>query len=82
MFNLTNVMSQVGNMQQAMREPSKILTEQMAAQYIRENPDKWQGAQGNILGRSRQEQMEYLKRTYGQLGWDLEATARAYGVAL
>lgn len=82
MFNMTEMLGSLGGMQQAAQNPGRILTEQMAAQLIRENPERWQGAQGNILGRGRQEQMEYLRRAYAQAGWDLEATARAYGVQL
>jgi len=45
MFNLSSMM-------QLLQNPQQVLSEQMAAQLIRENPKQWQQAQGMFANKT------------------------------
>lgn len=82
MFNMTGLMNQVGQMQGLMQNPQRLLSEQMAAQLIRENPQQWAQAQQMFDDKSHKQQVAALRQLYRQKGLDLDAVARQYGVQL
>ena len=75
MFNLSSMM-------QMLQNPQQVLSEQMAAQLIRENPKQWQQAQGMFANKNHEQQVAALRELYKSRGMNLDAVARQYGVQL
>ena len=75
MFNLSSMM-------QLLQNPQQVLSEQMAAQLIRENPKQWQQAQGMFANKNHEQQVAALRDLYRSKGMNLEAVAKQYGVQL
>lgn len=75
MFNLSSMM-------QLLQNPQQVLSEQMAAQLIRENPRQWQQAQGMFANKNHEQQVAALRELYKSKGMNLEAVAKQYGVQL
>ena len=75
MFNMTQMMGLLQN-------PQRVLSEQMAAQLVRENPKQWQQAQQMFNGLNHEQQVQALRDLYKQKGMDLDTMAKQYGVAL
>ena len=75
MFNLSSMM-------QLLQSPQQVLSEQMAAQLIRENPKQWQQAQGMFANKNHEQQVAALRELYKSKGMNLEAVAKQYGVQL
>ena len=65
-----------------MSSPQTVLTEQMAAQLIRENPQQWQQAQQMFNGKTHEQQVKALRQLYQSRGMNLDAIARQYGVQI
>ena len=75
MFNLSSMM-------QLLQNPQQVLSEQMAAQLIRENPRQWQQAQGMFANKNHEQQVAALRDLYKSKGMNLDAVAKQYGVQL
>lgn len=75
MFNLSSMM-------QLLQNPQQVLSEQMAAQLIRENPKQWQQAQGMFANKNHEQQVAALRELYKSKGMNLDAVAKQYGVQL
>lgn len=75
MFNMTQMMGLLQN-------PQQVLSEQMAAQLVRENPKQWQQAQQMFNGLNHEQQVQALRDLYKQKGMDLDTMAKQYGVQL
>lgn len=75
MFNFSQMM-------QMLQNPQQVLSEQMAAQLIRENPKQWQQAQGMFANKSHEQQVAALRELYKSRGMNLDAVAKQYGVQL
>lgn len=75
MFNFSQMM-------QMLQNPQQVLSEQMAAQLIRENPQQWQQAQGMFANKNHEQQVAALRELYKSRGMNLDAVAKQYGVQL
>ena len=75
MFNFSQMM-------QMLQNPQKVLSEQMAAQLIRENPQQWQQAQNMFANKNHEQQVAALRELYKSKGMNLDAVAKQYGVQL
>ena len=65
-----------------LQNPQKVLSEQMAAQLIRENPQQWQQAQNMFANKNHEQQVTALRELYKSKGMNLDAVAKQYGVQL
>ena len=81
-MNMTNMLGQMGKMQQVVQNPQGFMNESMVQQLIRENPQVWQQAQQMFAGKNHKQQVSALRQLYRQKGMDLDSVARQYGVQL
>ena len=75
MFNFSQMM-------QLLQNPQQILSEQMAAQLIRENPQQWQQAQQMFANKDHNQQVSALRELYQSKGLNLDTVAKQYGIVL
>lgn len=81
-MNMTNMLGQMGRMQQAIQNPQGVMNEHMLQQLIRENPQVWQQAQQMFAGKNHKQQVAAVRQLYRQKGMDLDTVARQYGIQL
>lgn len=81
-MNMTNMLGQMGRMQQAIHNPQGVMNEHMLQQLIRENPQVWQQAQQMFAGKNHKQQVAAVRQLYKQKGMDLDTVAQQYGIQL
>lgn len=81
-MNMTNMLGQMGRMQQVIQNPQGVMNEHMLQQLIRENPQVWQQAQQMFAGKNHKQQVAAVRQLYKQKGMDLDTVAQQYGIQL
>jgi len=72
----------ISKVMRAIQDPQATMFQYAMQGMIAQHPEEWQQAQQMFAGKSKQEQLETLRKLYSEKGMDLDAVAKQYGVQL